>query len=79
MPIKIPKGILGRRASGNAALEELQNPPEPSFRVIERPQFTKSVDGGEALKRTSHGKSLSPDRFTEDHLLVTSSPNLHNR
>ena len=78
MPIKLPKGILGRRASGNA-LDELQNPPEPSFRIIERPQHSRSFEGGEAFKRVSYGRPLSADRFTEDHLLTSSSPNPNNR
>ncbi|KAL9605113.1 MAG: hypothetical protein Q9219_000047 [cf. Caloplaca sp. 3 TL-2023] len=57
MPIKLPKAFPRRKSSGNA-LEELTNPPEPSFRVFERPD-RKSFDGGHTLKRMSQGRPLS--------------------
>ncbi len=80
MPIKLPKGFPRRKASGNA-LEELQNPPEPSFRVFEQPG-SKSFDGGATLKRMSLGRPLSAGHaLVEDNLFVdrTADPNLHNR
>ncbi|KAI1986865.1 hypothetical protein LOZ51_000023 [Ophidiomyces ophidiicola] len=53
MPIKFPKGFARRKSSGNA-LEEVQAPVEPSFRVFERPQGgSKSFDGTTALNRLS--------------------------
>ncbi|KAI9704245.1 MAG: hypothetical protein M1836_007106 [Candelina mexicana] len=59
MPIKIPKGFGRRKSSGNA-LEEVENPPEPSFRVFERPQGgSKSFDGVNKLNRLSGGRPLS--------------------
>ncbi len=59
MPIKIPKGFGRRKSSGNA-LEELENPPEPSFRVFERSQGgSKSFDGVSKLNRFSGGRPLS--------------------
>jgi hypothetical protein len=53
MPIRLPKGFQRRKSSG-PALEEIPNPPEPSFRVFERPRnASKSFDGGHVL-----GKSI---------------------
>ncbi|KAL1968475.1 hypothetical protein VTN77DRAFT_1685 [Rasamsonia byssochlamydoides] len=50
MPIKLPKGFTRRKSSGNA-LEEVENPPEPSFRVLERPGGgARSFESGPALK-----------------------------
>ncbi|KAL9014953.1 MAG: hypothetical protein Q9173_000407 [Seirophora scorigena] len=74
MPIKLPKAFPRRKSSGNA-LEELTNPPEPSFRVFERPD-RKSFDGGNALKRMSQGRPLSAghDLYSEG-----SNPNFNNR
>jgi hypothetical protein len=52
MPIKLPKGFQRRKSSG-PALEEIPNPPEPSFRVFERPHNAgKSFDGGHVLRRS---------------------------
>ena len=62
MPIKIPKGFQRRKSAGNA-LEELPNPPEPSFRVFERPPEPQSFDGGNNLKRMSLGRPLSAGQF----------------
>lgn len=72
MPIKLPKGFQRRKSSGNA-LEELPNPPEPSFRVFERPEGRKSFDGGNNYnnyKRMSLARPLSAGQFGEDHLFV---------
>lgn len=50
MPIKLPKGFQRRKSSGNA-LEEVQNPPVSSFKVLSRtPSEGKSFDGGVSLK-----------------------------
>jgi hypothetical protein len=52
MPIKLPKGFQRRKSSG-PALEEIPNPPEPSFRVFERPHnASKSFDGGHVLRKS---------------------------
>lgn len=74
MPIKLPKAFPRRKSSGNA-LEELTNPPEPSFRVFERPD-RKSFDGGNTLKRMSQGRPLSAG-----HNLYADggNPNFNNR
>ncbi|KAI4158749.1 MAG: hypothetical protein L6R39_000486 [Caloplaca ligustica] len=74
MPIKLPKAFPRRKSSGHA-LEELTNPPEPSFRVFERPD-RKSFDGGNTLKRMSQGRPLSAG-----HNLYADAgnPNLNNR
>ena len=51
MPIRLPKSFQRRRSSANA-LEEVPNPPEPSFRVFERPRgIGKSIDGGFIVRR----------------------------
>lgn len=50
MPIKLPKGFTRRKSSGNA-LEEVETPPEPSFRVLERPNGgNRSFESGDVLK-----------------------------
>jgi hypothetical protein len=56
MPIKLPKGFTRRKSSGNA-LDEVENPPEPSFRVIERP------DGGFRSFETSAALKASEGRY----------------
>ena len=49
MPIKFSKGFIRRKSAGNV-LEEVENPPEPSFRVFERRGgHSKSFDGSTAL------------------------------
>jgi hypothetical protein len=51
MPIRLPKGFQRRKSSG-PALEEIPNPPEPSFRVFERPHNAgRSFDGGLVLRK----------------------------
>ncbi|KAL9029728.1 MAG: hypothetical protein Q9196_002067 [Gyalolechia fulgens] len=78
MPIKLPKAFPRRKSSGNA-LEELTNPPEPSFRVFERPDG-KSVDGGNPLKRMSQGRPLSAGQNISSSLGTDgSNPNFSNR
>lgn len=50
MPIKLPKGFARRKSSGNV-LDELEQTPESSFRVFERPdgpQKGKTFSGGES-------------------------------
>ena len=75
MPIKLPKGFPRRKSSGNA-LEELQNPPQPSFRVFERPSSAgKSFDGGNTLKRMSEGRPLSASQYLENYELEDGRPN----
>ena len=60
MPIKIPKGFTRRKTSGNA-LDEVENTPAPSFRVLERPvQSSKSFDGGSKLVGASGRLSFNP-------------------
>ncbi|KAL8999278.1 MAG: hypothetical protein Q9169_001823 [Polycauliona sp. 2 TL-2023] len=78
MPIKIPKPFPRRKSSGNA-LEELTNPPQPSFRVFDRPGVT-SFDGGNTLKRMSQGRPLSAGHSLENSLYIEgSNPTLSNR
>jgi hypothetical protein len=49
MPIKFSKGFIRRKSAGNV-LEEVEDPPQPSFRVFERHSGrTKSFDGSTAL------------------------------
>lgn len=75
MPIKLPKGFPRRKSSGHA-LEELQNPPQPSFRVFERPSSAgKSFDGGNTLKRMSDGRPLSASQYLENYEFEDRRPN----
>ena len=72
MPIKLPKGFQRRKSSGNA-LDELPNPPEPSFRVFERPSGRKSFDEANNYnnyKRMSLARPLSEGQFGENHIFV---------
>ena len=73
MPIKLPKGFQRRKFSGNA-LEELPNPPEPSFKVFERPEASKSFDGGNTFKRLSYGRRMSVGHVEDDQLYVKDRP-----
>ena len=79
MPIRFSRGFPRRKSSGNA-LEELANPPQPSFRVFERPA-SKSLDGGTTLKRMSDGRPLGAEPHSEENVFVESSPgsDLSNR
>lgn len=71
MPIKIPKGFTRRKSSGNV-LEEVENHPQSSFRVIERPSTDRrsasegnllSPKNGKAAARRSSQHLESPDNF----------------
>ena len=73
MPIKIPKGFQRRKSAGND-LDDLPTPPEPSFKVFERPQSTKSFDGGNNLKRMSVARPLSAGRFGDERSTVGGRP-----
>ena len=73
MPIKIPKGFQRRKSAGND-LDDLPTPPEPSFKVFERPQSTKSFDGGNNLKRMSVARPLSAGRFVDERSTVGGRP-----
>jgi hypothetical protein len=70
MPIKLPKGFARRKSSANA-LEEVPNPPQPSFRVFERPLGAgKSFDGTTTLRkrmidRSDDTRPMSEGRFGE--------------
>lgn len=74
MPIKLPKSFPRRKSSGNA-LEEFENPPEPSFRVFERPT-NKSFDGGNSLKRMSLARPRSAG-FPSDENIYGNTPNIN--
>ena len=74
MPIKLPKSFPRRKPSGNA-LEEVENPPEPSFRVFERPGH-KSFDGGNSLKRMSQARPMSAS-FRSDENFYGGAPNVN--
>ncbi|OAS99805.1 hypothetical protein, variant 1 [Blastomyces dermatitidis ER-3] len=70
MPIKLPKGFARRKSSGNA-LEALDETPQPSFRVFERPGAArKSLDGSTTLNsstsNSSHNKRLSEDPYANN-------------
>ncbi|EER41965.1 conserved hypothetical protein [Histoplasma capsulatum H143] len=69
MPIKLPKGFARRKSSGNA-LEELDQAPQPSFKVFERPApGRKSLDGSTTLNSidgNSNSNSSRTKRSSED-------------
>lgn len=68
MPIKIPKGFPRRKSSGNA-LEELQNLPNGSFRVLESPsRGGRSFDGGYALRKPA---DQEPHRWSRENAAET--------
>jgi len=65
MPIKLPKGFQRRKSSGNA-LEEVQNPPVSSFKVLSStPSEGKSFDGGVSLRMAG---PMAPKPSTKDRL-----------
>ena len=65
MPMKFPKGFQRRKSSGQA-LEEVLNPPQSSFRVLERtPESTKSFDGGNTGRRTNDVRPVSEGQYLD--------------
>ena len=59
MPIKLPKTFQRRKSSGGA-LEEVQNPPLQSFRVIDRnPVGSKYFEEAGLFKRSIEVRPLS--------------------
>lgn len=71
MPIKLPKGFTRRKSSGNA-LEEVETPPQPSFRVFERPSVDKKSmsDGNLLSKRLSSGHPLDSPTDENDNIFA---------
>lgn len=61
MPIKLPKSFARRKSSANV-LEEVENPPQPSFRLIER----HTVDGRSLDKAVS--KKLNEEHSPPENL-----------
>ncbi|KAF7133921.1 hypothetical protein CNMCM5793_005387 [Aspergillus hiratsukae] len=77
MPIKLPKGFTRRKSSGNA-LEEVENPPpQPSFRVFERPSADrKSFSEGNIFSKRSSGGQVLYTPTEEDDNIFAGSENL---
>jgi hypothetical protein len=77
MPIKLPKGFTRRKSSGNA-LEEVENPPpQPSFRVFERPSADrKSLSEGNIFSKRSNGGRVLYTPTEEDDNIFAGSENL---
>lgn len=76
MPIKFPKGFARRKSSG-PALDEVENPPESSFKVFERPDGVgKSFDGPTAFRRTTDIRPLSSPGRNNGEGLFPDSRNL---
>ncbi|KAE8349172.1 hypothetical protein BDV28DRAFT_141750 [Aspergillus coremiiformis] len=71
MPIKLPKGFARRKSSGNA-LEEVENPPQQSFRVFERPSVEKKSysEGNILAKRLSDGQRFYPTTEESDNIFA---------
>lgn len=86
MPIKLPKGFARRKSSGNA-LEEVENPPQQSFRVFERPSIEKKSysEGNLLAKRLSDGQRFYPPAEDSDNIFAEvdspgqRNPSLHER
>jgi hypothetical protein len=65
MPIKLPKGFQRRKSSGHA-LDEVQNPPQSSFRVLERnSDGSKSFDSGNSVRRAADLRPLSESQYLD--------------
>ncbi|KAL3451317.1 hypothetical protein BJX65DRAFT_240093 [Aspergillus insuetus] len=80
MPIKLPKGFARRKSSGNA-LEELENPPQSSFRVFERPSAERSSfsDGNLMTQKAGDGRpSYSPPEEDDNIFARSDSPAVRN-
>ncbi|KAF7184644.1 hypothetical protein CNMCM7691_005956 [Aspergillus felis] len=77
MPIKLPKGFTRRKSSGNA-LEEVENPPpQPSFRVFERPSADrKSLSEGNIFSKRATGGQVLYTPTEEDDNIFAGSENL---
>lgn len=72
MPIKLPKGFTRRKSSGNA-LDEVENPPEPSFKVFERPGVGgRSFESSTALKGASDGRYYRQSTEDTDNIFAGS-------
>jgi len=81
MPIKIPKGFARRKSSGNV-LEESENRPQSSFRVIDRPSMdARSLSEGNLLapKSAMTARRSSQPLEAPDDNLFTSSPRSFNK
>ncbi|KAL2855039.1 hypothetical protein BJX68DRAFT_20523 [Aspergillus pseudodeflectus] len=80
MPIKLPKGFARRKSSGNA-LEELENPPQSSFRVFERPSTERSSfsDGNLMTQKAGDGRpSYSPPEEDDNIFARSDGPAVRN-
>jgi hypothetical protein len=76
MPIKLPRGFTRRKSSGNA-LEEVENPPQPSFRVFERPSADqKSLSEGNIFSKRSTGGQVLYTPTEEDDNIFAGAENL---
>lgn len=79
MPIKLPKGFTRRKSSGNA-LEEVENAPQPSFRVFERPSADrKSLSEGNITSKRPNGGQVLYTPTEEDDNIFAGSENLPPR
>ncbi|KAE8144775.1 hypothetical protein BDV25DRAFT_86121 [Aspergillus avenaceus] len=80
MPIKLPKGFARRKSSGNA-LEEVENPPQPSFRVFERPSVEKKSysEGNLLAKRHSEGQRFYPAEDSDNIFAGVDNNNQRNQ
>ncbi|KAL2866778.1 uncharacterized protein BJX67DRAFT_372450 [Aspergillus lucknowensis] len=80
MPIKLPKGFARRKSSGNA-LEEVENPPQSSFRVFERPSAERKSfsDGNFVTQRPGDGRpSYSPQEEDDNIFAGSNGPPFRN-
>ncbi|KAL4889279.1 hypothetical protein BDV59DRAFT_120259 [Aspergillus ambiguus] len=75
MPIKLPKSFARRKSAGNA-LEDVEPPPQSSFRVFERPSVDrKSFSEGNLLsKRFSEAQPLYSTPEDHDNIFADHHP-----
>jgi hypothetical protein len=75
MPIKLPKGFARRKSSGNV-LDEVEQAPESSFRVFERPN---GLNKGKTFA-SGEGRYYRPATAESDNIFAgTEKPLPHNR
>ncbi|KAI9924149.1 hypothetical protein ASPWEDRAFT_26255 [Aspergillus wentii DTO 134E9] len=80
MPIKLPKGFTRRKSSGNV-LDEVENPPQSSFRVFDRTSGDrKSFSDVNLIRRSmTEGHPYSPTEDSDNIFAPSEKPQSKNR
>ncbi|KAL3477846.1 hypothetical protein BJX99DRAFT_257017 [Aspergillus californicus] len=78
MPIKLPKHFARRKSSGNV-LEEVENPPQSTFKVFERPSTgRKSLSDGNIMKIGDVQQSYSHPEDDDNLFAGSDGPAVRN-